>query len=78
MSDVAARIRKVVAEIIGCAPEKVTDESTFEDLGGDSLDQVEIGMALEDEFSLLILDVDIERITSVRLAIDHITKAGKA
>ena len=71
MSDVAERVKKIVAEQLG-VKEEVSNESSFvEDLGADSLDTVELVMALEEEFDCEIPDEDAE-ITTVQQAIDYI------
>ena len=74
MSTIVERVTKLVCEQLGVKEDEVTQEASFvEDLGADSLDTVELVMALEEEFDLEIPDDDAERITSVRQAIDHIT-----
>jgi acyl carrier protein len=73
MSDVAERVKKIVAEQLGVKEEVVNDASFVEDLGADSLDTVELVMALEEEFECEIPDEDAEKITTVQQAIDYIT-----
>ena len=79
MSDIEARVRKIIAEQLGVAEAEVTNEKAFvADLGADSLDTVELVMALEDEFSIEIPDEDAEKITTVQLAIDYAVAHQKA
>jgi len=79
MSDVADRVRKIVVEHLGVEEEKVTDTSSFiDDLGADSLDTVELVMALEDEFGTEIPDEQAEKITTVQQAIDFVKANQKA
>ena len=73
MSSVEERVKKIVAEQLGVKEEEVTNEATFvDDLGADSLDTVELLMALEEEFETEIPDEEAEKITSVQLAIDYV------
>ncbi|HHW4670107.1 MAG TPA: acyl carrier protein [Xylella fastidiosa subsp. multiplex] len=77
MSDIEARVRKIVAEKLNVDEEKVTNTSTFVDeLGADSLDTVELVMALEDEFQCEIGDEAAEKMTSVQHAIDYIKSSN--
>ena len=80
MSDVADRVKKIVVEHLGVEPEKVVENANFiDDLGADSLDTVELVMALEEEFETEIPDEDAEKITTVQQAIDYINShKGKA
>ena len=67
------RVKKIVAEQLGVDESEIKSESSFvEDLGADSLDTVELVMALEEEFEAEIPDEDAEKITTVKLAIDYI------
>ncbi|MFZ1830422.1 MAG: acyl carrier protein [Candidatus Competibacteraceae bacterium] len=73
MSNIEARVKKIIIEQLGVKEEQVTNEASFvEDLGADSLDTVELVMALEEEFELEIPDEDAEKITTVQQAIDYI------
>ncbi len=73
MSDVAQKVIKIVAEQLGVREEEVKPESSFvNDLGADSLDTVELVMALEDEFGMEIPDEDAEKISTVGDAIKYI------
>jgi acyl carrier protein len=73
MESIEVRVKKIVAEQLGVNETDIKNESTFvDDLGADSLDTVELVMALEEEFECEIPDEDAEKITSVQQAIDHI------
>ncbi|AEK57666.1 MULTISPECIES: acyl carrier protein [Acidithiobacillus] len=74
MDDVAARVKKVVVEQLGVNEDEVTNEASFvDDLGADSLDTVELVMALEEEFDCEIPDEEAEKIATVQQAIDYIS-----
>lgn len=73
MSTVEERVKKIVVEQLGVKEEEVSNESSFvDDLGADSLDTVELVMALEEEFETEIPDEDAEKITTVQQATDYI------
>ncbi|MCV6614290.1 MAG: acyl carrier protein [Cellvibrionaceae bacterium] len=73
MSSIEERVKKIVAEQLGVKEEEVKTEASFvEDLGADSLDTVELVMALEEEFETEIPDDEAEKITTVELAIKYI------
>ena len=73
--DIESRVKKLVAEALAVEEAKITPESRFvEDLGADSLDTVELVMALEEEFDCDIPDEEVEKITSVGEAISSIRK----
>lgn len=75
MSNIEERVKKIVAEQLGVKEEEVTNEASFiDDLGADSLDTVELVMALEEEFDCEIPDDEAEGITSVQQAIDYVNK----
>lgn len=74
MSTIEARVKKIVVEQLGVKDEEVTNDASFvDDLGADSLDTVELVMALEEEFETEIPDEDAEKITTIQEAIDYIT-----
>ncbi|EPJ51799.1 MAG: hypothetical protein OFPI_16130 [Osedax symbiont Rs2] len=74
MSNIEDRVKKIVAEQLGVKVEEVTNPASFvDDLGADSLDTVELVMALEEEFETEIPDEEAEKITTVQLAIDYVT-----
>ncbi len=73
MSDIETRVKSVVVEQLGVDESEVTNTASFvDDLGADSLDTVELVMALEEEFGTEIPDEEAEKITTVQLAIDYI------
>jgi acyl carrier protein len=73
MSSVEERVKKIVIEQLGVKDEEVKEDASFvDDLGADSLDTVELVMALEEEFETEIPDDEAEKITTVRQAIDYI------
>jgi acyl carrier protein len=75
MSTVEQQVKAIVAEQLGVKQEQVTNDASFvDDLGADSLDTVELVMALEEEFEIEIPDEDAEKITTVHQAIDYINE----
>jgi acyl carrier protein len=73
MSTVEARVRKIVIEQLGVKEEDLKNNASFvDDLGADSLDTVELVMALEEEFETEIPDEKAEKITTIQEAIDYI------
>jgi len=73
MSSIEERVKKIVVEQLGVGEDQVTSEASFvDDLGADSLDTVELVMALEEEFDTEIPDEEAEKITTVQQAIDYI------
>ena len=73
MSNVEERVKQIVIEQLGGKDEEVTADASFvDDLGADSLDTVELVMALEEEFNCEIPDEEAEQITTVQQAIDYI------
>jgi len=75
MSSIEKRVKEIVAEQLGVDESQVTNEASFmDDLGADSLDTVELVMALEEEFDIEISDENAERIQTVQDAIDYLTE----
>jgi acyl carrier protein len=73
MSGISEKVKSVIAEQLGVKPEEVTDDAKFvDDLGADSLDTVELVMALEEEYGVEIPDEDAEKLTTVGEAIKYI------
>ncbi|MCH9026124.1 MAG: acyl carrier protein [Proteobacteria bacterium] len=73
MSNIEEQVKQIVAEQLGVKVEEVTNAASFvDDLGADSLDTVELVMALEEEFDCEIPDEEAEKITTVQLAIDYV------
>ena len=73
MSNVEERVKKIVVEQLGVKEEEVTSEASFvDDLGADSLDTVELVMALEEEFKIEIPDEEAEKITTVLQAVNYV------
>ena len=79
MAAAIEKVKSIIAEQLGVKPEEVTEQASFvDDLGADSLDTVELVMALEEEFGIEIPDEDAEKITTVGEAIKYIeAKAAK-
>lgn len=73
MSTIEERVKKIVVEQLGVKEQEVTRDASFvDDLGADSLDTVELVMALEEEFNIEIPDEEAEKITTILQAIDYI------
>jgi acyl carrier protein len=76
MADLVERIKKIICEQLDVAEEDVVSTASFvDDLGADSLDQVELIMAMEEEFNVSITDEEAEKIVTVQDAIDYVKKA---
>ncbi|MCS3455981.1 acyl carrier protein [Aeromonas rivuli] len=74
MSNIEERVKKIIIEQLGVKEDDVKNAASFvDDLGADSLDTVELVMALEEEFDTEIPDEEAEKITTVQAAIDYIT-----
>lgn len=79
MENIEQRVKKIVAEQLGVNEADVKTESSFvNDLGADSLDTVELVMALEEEFECEIPDEEAEKITTVQQAVDYVNNHLKA
>ena len=75
MATVEERVKKIIAEQLGVEEDEVTPEASFvEDLGADSLDTVELVMALEEEFGSEIPDEEAEKLTTVGEAVAYVEK----
>ena len=75
MSEVLEKVKKIIIDHLGVEEEKVVPAASFiDDLGADSLDQVELVMAFEEEFGIEIPDESAEKITTVGKAVDYITQ----
>ncbi len=78
MSDVTQKVKDIIIEQLGVNPEEVTEEASFiDDLGADSLDTVELVMALEEGFDIEVPDEDAEKLTTVGAAIKYIEGINK-
>lgn len=79
MSENSDKIKSIIAEQLGVKPEEVVEEASFvDDLGADSLDTVELVMALEEEFGIEIPDEDAEKMSTVAEAVRYIEEKAKA
>ena len=79
MSEIEAKVKEIIVEQLGVDEDEVTLDASFtDDLGADSLDIVELVMALEEEFSIEIPDEEAETISRVREAVDYIQKHAPA
>jgi acyl carrier protein len=79
MSDTQTKVRSIIAEQLGVKVEEVVDQASFtDDLGADSLDTVELVMALEEEFGIEIPDEDAEKMRTVGDAMRYIAEKSKA
>ena len=77
MSNIEERVKNIIVEQLGVQLEEVKNAASFvDDLGADSLDTVELVMALEEEFDTEIPDDEAEKITTVQSAIDYVVKNG--
>ena len=77
MASIEEKVKKIIIEQLNVSEEDVVPKASFvDDLGADSLDQVELIMAMEEEFDLSISDEDAEKIATVQNAIDFIKKAS--
>ena len=79
MSEITNRVRDLIVEQLGVNADQVTPEASFiDDLGADSLDTVELVMALEEEFGIDIPDEDAEKMASVNDAMKYLEEHSKA
>ena len=75
LKEIHEKVKQIISEQLGVDENEVTPSASFvDDLGADSLDQVELVMALEEEFETEIPDEDAEKITTVQQAVDYINK----
>jgi acyl carrier protein len=74
---VAEKVKEIITKHLDVKPEEVKPEASFGDLGADSLDNVELVMAFEEEFGIEIPDDAAEKILNVQNAIDYITAHAK-
>ena len=75
VSEVESKVKQIIAEKLGVSEDKVTATASFvDDLGADSLDQVELIMAFEDAFEIEIPDEDAEKLRTVKDALDYLQK----
>lgn len=73
MSELEGKVKQIIAEKLGVSEDKVTPQASFvDDLGADSLDQVELIMAFEDAFDVEIPDEDAEKLKSVKDALEYL------
>lgn len=78
MADIEQKVKDIIVEQLGVKKEQVTENASFiDDLGADSLDTVELVMALEEEFNIEIPDEEAEKIRTVGEAINYINTHGK-
>lgn len=74
MNNVEERVRNIIVEQLGVQSDEISIDSSFvDDLGADSLDTVELVMALEEEFNCEIPDEDAEKITTVKEAVEYLS-----
>jgi acyl carrier protein len=75
VSETDAKVKQIIAEKLGVSEDKITPTASFvDDLGADSLDQVELIMAFEDGFDIEIPDEDAEKLRTVKDALDYLQK----
>lgn len=75
MTDIETKIKKIVSEQLGVPIDSIKNTHSFvQDLGGDSLDTVEMVLTLEDEFDIVVDDENAEQMDTVQKAIDYVAK----
>lgn len=74
-SEIFEKVADIANDVLGIDPDKITEETTFDDLDADSLDRLQLVTAMEDEFDIEIDDEKLEAINSVAEAIEAITSA---
>jgi acyl carrier protein len=75
VSEIETKVKQIIAEKLGVSEDKIVPNASFvDDLGADSLDQVELIMAFEDAFEIEIPDEDAEKLRSVKDAMDYLSK----
>ncbi|MFF4601382.1 acyl carrier protein [Streptomyces sp. NPDC001339] len=78
MDNIEQRLKRIVSDQLGIALDEIKNEASFlNDLGADSLDTVELALALEEEFEMDIPDEEAEKITTVQQAIDYVRAGSK-
>ena len=76
MSDIKTRVKRVIQEQTGVRPDEIADTATYDDLGMDSIDEIELVMALEEEFEIEIPDASAETFKNVQDVVDYVTGLG--
>jgi acyl carrier protein len=77
--EIVEKVKLIISEQLGVDEAEVTSSASFmDDLGADSLDQVELVMALEEDFDLSVSDEDVEKMLTVQDAIDYVDKHAKS
>ena len=77
LKDIESRVKKIIGQHLGVQEDDVKNDTTIEDLGGDSLDQIEIVMDLEDEFRIELSDAEAEKIVTLGSAVEFVASKKK-